>query len=373
MLSTTTALLQISDTIYQATDENKITEVMTVDQSSAFDCVEHDILVEKLKMYSLGENVLTWIKSFLEYRTQYVAIGNARSNMVPMYSGVPQGSVLGPLLYIVYTNELPEVTRDENCQNIEHRDNSKLFGPECSQCGTFPIYADDATYVCTSNSRTLNQDRITEKLDKIQKYLSANKLAINLKKTSITEFMIPQKRGRITGKSPELLIVDKGEPKIIKDSKNCRILGSTLQNNLSWQSHLETAERAVLPEARKKLGALHSLRDRLPQESRLQLATSLVISKLVYMITLWGGATQNYVRKAQILMNRAARFVTKMPRKTRIRTLLEKCRWLSVKEMIKFHSLLQLWKILRMKKPESMYRKYTMEEDDKISTTGNRL
>ena len=72
-------------------------------------------------------------------------------------------------------------------------------------------------------------------------------------------------------------------------ARHSRILGATLQNNLTWQAHLETAEKAIIPEARRKLGALYSLKKFLPQSSRLQLATSLIVSKLVYLVPLWGG------------------------------------------------------------------------------------
>ena len=153
--------------------------------------------------------------------------------------------------------------------------------------------------------------------------------------------MIGQKRCKTNGSPPQLLVEKStGDWMVIRDSKHSRILGATLQKIFSWQGHLETAERAVLPEARRKLGALQTLKTKLPQQSRLQLATSLVISKLVYLIPLWGGgATQKYVNNAKILMNKAARFVTNLPKRTRIRTLLDKCNWLSVREMIDYHSM----------------------------------
>ena len=78
MKNTTTALLQISDTIYQSTDENNITAAMTIDQSSAFDCVDHSILLEKLKMYNVGQGMINWLTSYLDNRSKYVAIGNSK-------------------------------------------------------------------------------------------------------------------------------------------------------------------------------------------------------------------------------------------------------------------------------------------------------
>ena len=374
MRSTTTALLQMSDYIYQATEENCITSTMTIDLSNAFECVHHQTLLRKLEHYNLGSNVKKWLASYLTSRSNYVSIGNARSNMVAVNSGVPQGSVLGPLLFIVYTNEFPDAIRNRKCDQQVHLDRTTLFHKDCMKCGSLPIYADDATFLHASKSRTENQAAINENLEKIKNFLASNKLAINITKTTLTEYMIKQKRGRTKGEAPQIKIEKTpGEWKTIKDNKTCRILGATFQNNLNWQSHLITAEKAVLPEARRKLGALYTLRKVLPQESRLQLATNLIISKLVYLVPLWGGATFNYLRKAQILMNRAARFVTCLPKKTRIRTLLEKCNWLDVIEMTTYHSLLQVWKIIRTGKPEYLRRRITVQPDNTISTTKPRL
>ena len=122
--------------------------------------------------------------------------------------------------------------------------------------------------------------------------MTANKLAVNVSKTTLTEYMIKQKRGRTNGNPPSLRVeIKPGVWKDIMDSSTSRILGATLQNNMTWQAHLQTAEKAILPEARRKLGALYTLKKVLPQTSKLQLATSLILSKLVYLVPLWGGAT----------------------------------------------------------------------------------
>ena len=97
--------------------------------------------------------------------------------------GVPQGSILGLLLYLVFTNELSEVTKDQNCTDESHQDHSKIFGNNCRKCGTVVLFADDVTYHIASKTRQRNQNKIVENLDKLQKILNDNKLALNIGKT----------------------------------------------------------------------------------------------------------------------------------------------------------------------------------------------
>ena len=109
------------DMIAEETDHNRITASMCMDLSAAFDCVIHSTLLEKLQFYGLDRNTMEWMESYLEGRSNYVVIGSAESVIKSTPSGVPQGSCLGPLLYLVYVNEMPSVLEDDNCQNPGHK------------------------------------------------------------------------------------------------------------------------------------------------------------------------------------------------------------------------------------------------------------
>ena len=186
-MSTTTTLTDILDDIYQGADENRFMSLMSIDQSSAFDVVDRKILLDKLQRYNIGLSARRWIESYLSNRTQYVVIGNAKSRMSSVTRGVPQGSVIGPLLYALLTNDITEAVKNQGCQNQEHQDDTKLFGSQCKKCGTLSVYADDSTYLVTNKIRELNQTSVLRVLDELTQYLNENKLSVNIKKTQLTE------------------------------------------------------------------------------------------------------------------------------------------------------------------------------------------
>ena len=178
--STTTAIMQVLDTLYQATDNNQMTSLMALDQSAAFDSVNHSLLLRKLKLYKCSNSTMEWMQSYLESRSQYISIGGQKSRMSALYRGVPQGSILGPLLYLVYINEIAETISDSTCRNPIHDDRSKLFTDNCENCGIIVTYADDATFLISDRSRTQNQLKLNLNLAKIEQFLNENELAINV-------------------------------------------------------------------------------------------------------------------------------------------------------------------------------------------------
>ena len=162
------------DTITEGMEDNNITATLGVDQSAALDCVEHPLLLQKIHYYGLDGATIGWIESYLQHRSFYVAIGSTSSNIKTTSYGVPQGSVMGPLLYLLYINDFTAIVEDDKCENTAHLDKVVLFGSECRKCGSLPVFADDGQFLVSSRSRGLNQDVIEYMFLKIKDYLNSS-------------------------------------------------------------------------------------------------------------------------------------------------------------------------------------------------------
>ena len=169
-----------------------------------------EILLRKMKKYGLDDSAIQWLESYLNLRTQYVSVAGKDSTMKMVPGGVPQGSVLGPVSFTIYTNELSEATKNVNCDNSEHVEEIEedLFGQDCNKCGITPVYADDSTHVVRSTDRQINQQQLANNLQKITIFLQSNNLTVNQSKTKIMETIVPQKRCKLSGNEPMLAVLN---------------------------------------------------------------------------------------------------------------------------------------------------------------------
>ena len=250
--------LKITDNLTKQMDKMKIPINIYIDLSKAFDTLNHSILIEKLLYYGICGNENNLICNYLSGRHQYVDYNGAKSKTQMLTTGVPQGSILGPLLFLIYINDLPSA--------------SAIFD--------MLMYADDTTLYCNLNE-DINEFEINNELNKINTWLSSNKLCLNIKKT---KFMIFHSNHR-TILTPRLTInnID------IECVKQFNFLGLILNSQLTWTNHIEHIAKKIS----RVIGVLYRLKQIYPQAVLLMLYNALIVPHFSYCILIWGSKISN--------------------------------------------------------------------------------
>ena len=263
--TTKLAALELVDRIHKEIDESKIPFSVFLDLSKAFDTLDHDILLHELQYYGITGTALDWFRMYLTERYQYVDYNGASSSMKLLTTGVPQGSILGPLLFIIYMNDIHTVSNNLNFILYAH--DTTLTSPLCPF--TYGGYHD------INRVSTLINSEIT----KISEWLSVNKLSLNANKT---KFMIFHNYQKFTTDSdiPQLEI--NNTP--IEMVTEFNFLGITINEFMNWGSH----SVKIANEICRTLGVMNCLKRYLPLSALKIMYDSLILSHIQFGITCWG-------------------------------------------------------------------------------------
>ena len=234
--STLTALLKVTEDWLHSMDLGKIIGMATIDLRKAFDTVDHAILIDKLRLNGLDDHTCEWFESYLSDRVQYTMVNGIESSAQDIKCGVPQGSNLGPLLFMLFINDLP------NC--LEH----------CCVA----LYADDTCIYCPGDKLADIEIKLNEDLQNISEWLLCNRLALNAKKC---EAMLIGSQRRTKNKILRLRI----NATEIGQVSSCKYLGVFIDSCLSWDKHVEYLCKSTV----KNLYLLKRIRHCLSQETAL--------------------------------------------------------------------------------------------------------
>ena len=266
-------------------------------------------------------------------------ISRNSSTYLDLECGLPQGSILGPIFFNLFTNEFPEFIKDPDCANKDHiKNKNDLFTQSCSKCGEMNLYADDSTVSIRGNTIAELDMKVLPLIAKFTDLYSCNFLKLNRDKTMILLNGTDMKLSVERKKGVEICIVE-GE-NMIKSNKYTKLLGVNLAENLKWNQHLLTSTDSVKSKCRSAITAMRRIANMMSFKQRLKLANGLVISRLVASCQLWIGTTVTNYKRIQKIQNCAARMVTGKSKRLRIRseTLLKQCNWLPVKKMAALYS-----------------------------------
>ena len=250
--STYMALTVLIDKILNALDQGKCVVGLFLDFSKAFDTVNHAILLNKLKHYGIRGTALHWLTSYISNRYQYV-VYNVRSSEKLITCGVPQGSILGPLLFLLYVNDLPSVS-------------TKLFTL---------LFADDTNLFIEDMDTTHINQILTEEIGKILIWLKANKLSLNVDKTN---FIVFSRRRTIND------VYIKIEGKNIERVTKVKFLGVIIDSKLTWKEHINYISNKIS----KYIGIIYKTKKVLTKSALIGLYYSFVYPYLTYCNILWG-------------------------------------------------------------------------------------
>ena len=295
--STLTALLETSNNWCVNVDKGLLNGVIFIDIKKAFDTIDHEIILQKLAKYGVDQNALKWFKSYLANRLQRCNVNNHLSSTSPLNCGVPQGSIIGPLPFLIYINDLP------NCLSL----------------GSPRMYADDTNVTFAASDMLGLETQINTELKSINLWLKANKLSLNVAQT---EFMVVSSRQKMQSLNDNTINVNVEGVKI-NQTNHSKALGLNIDENLSWKEHIHATSKKVA----SSIGALKRVRPFISMHTAIKIYKGLIRPYFDYCSVVWDGLSQQLCEKLQKLQNRAARVITKSSYNTNSSFLLNSLSW----------------------------------------------
>ena len=266
---TSDAILQFLDLTYNSLDSKRHLIAVLLDLSKAFDTLDHDILVSKLSHVGVRGEMLRWIVSYLSKRKQFVTVNNNSSSLMDIEMGVPQGSVLGPLLFLIYINDMSK----------------------SSQVLNFVHFADDTTAFSSGSDVGQLFEDVNRELILVDEWLVVNKLSLNLSKTTfvlVSHSCVPDNLSiSIRDQEIERVCVAK-------------FLGVRIDDKLSFKPHIDSLCKVVS----RSIGIIYKMSTYVPPSTLINLYFALVHSHLTYGITAWGGTASVHLNRLKSLQNR---------------------------------------------------------------------
>ena len=310
-LSTELAILEVQDRISNILDDKNCCGGVFMDLSKALETLDHKILLDKLNHYGIRGVAHDWFRNYLTNRKQYVHINGTNSEQLPLICGVPQGSILGPLLFLIYVNDLASI----------------------SEIAKTVLFADDTNIIYEAASYDILQNIINEDLVEISDWFKANKLALNETKTKFIIFHIRN------NKPPDPLKIVLNEIELER-VEYIKFLGALIQENLLWNTHIYY----ICDTVSNVTPLLAKLKHYLPRYALKLIFNSLCISHISYALPVWGSSPLSAMSRLQKLFKKGIRHMCNAKYNSHCDPLLKKENMLHINDLFKLQCVKIVYK-----------------------------
>ena len=338
--STETLLLHITNNWLANMDTGLINGVLFLDLKKAFDTVNHKILVSKLERYGIRGSALSWFRSYLTERKQACKINTSLSTFQNITYGIPQGSNLGPLLFTIYINDLPN--------------SLEIAEPA--------MFADNTSLTVTGESSLEIEYKLGMEIKNVKTWLDANKLSLNETKT---EYMLigSTKRLKQIKDDPVIRINDH----IIKRVYNKKVLGLEIDHKLQWTKHVEELSKKISC----AIAILRKIRPYVPQETLQTMYKSFVLPYFIYCSTIWYDGNKMHAEKMFKLQKRAGRVMTSSRLEERSSEIFQMLKWTKIQSILQKRELVMTFKALRGMTPEYLTQMFRVSDNQNYQLRHN--
>ncbi len=323
--STTYLMLDLFDKIYLAKSKQKHPVIIFLDIKKAFDTVNHNILLHKLEHYGIRGIALKWFESFLTGRKQQTKVGCRFSNFIEITSGVPQGSILGPILFSIFINDLPFA---------------------CTESTPY-LFADDGALYFDNVMRG-SYANIKQEVKSIFKWLQANKLSLNNDKTKLLIFDSKPNLDAILVEVKENLTL------VIREFKSKKYLGLVVDNRLNFNEHIDYIKKKIS----KRIGAMYRSKGLLPLKYRKMFANALMLPHFDYLDIIWCRTFKNKLNDLDVMYKKVAKIALDVDVREASAKVYKDMSWLPLHLRRQLHLSTYMYRILNGTCPKNFVGKF---------------